>query len=631
MSNKINNIKKILYSSLEEKRLGRALAQIALIASGTNAERLSEIKENYKRLLDFYFSSTSEDPNRDVVYNNLIKETYELIDDVCAEKKSKDMSYNPYFSAFWAENRLTEELKSKAMELLDESPNSELTEIQINNICLSVSAITISCIEVFEAEKIILLIKFSNHSNVKISTRAFVGLLINLQVHKNRYSLYSNINNELNLLFNSDEKVSLARTIYKQLIRSKETDKITKDIKENIIPLISKIAPKFNEDLSITKSKEWDEESENIQQMLEDSGISEKMENFQGLMLEGADTNYSSFSYLKNMAFFQNIENWFMPFYNDNKELEGLKNDNPDILDLMDNIIFLCDSDKYSFCLNLLRIPASSRATLSEQLKVSSDDKPDAPKSEKNISNLYIQDLYRFYKLYKGKEQLNDPFLANYDIYNSPFFRFLNEENVYLSDLADFYFTKEQYENALYAFQAKKAEMQEIESVESSIELYKKIGYCYQKLMEYRKAIDSYEKCEIIEEGNFWVNKNIAFCYKKLSKFDSALKYYKISDSLKPNDISIINNLALCYTELKEFEKGLNCFNKIEYLEVEATHNELYYLYKGHCLWANGKRLEALENYKKYPYEKLYEALNTSSVGFSPVECIYISDYVRYN
>ena len=68
MSNKINNIKKILYSSLEEKRLGRALAQIALIASGTNAERLSEIKENYKRLLDFYFSSTSEDPNRDVVY-----------------------------------------------------------------------------------------------------------------------------------------------------------------------------------------------------------------------------------------------------------------------------------------------------------------------------------------------------------------------------------------------------------------------------------------------------------------------------------------------------------------------------------------------------------------------------------
>ena len=48
MSNKINNIKKILYSSLEEKRLGRALAQIALIASGANAERLSEIKKIIK-------------------------------------------------------------------------------------------------------------------------------------------------------------------------------------------------------------------------------------------------------------------------------------------------------------------------------------------------------------------------------------------------------------------------------------------------------------------------------------------------------------------------------------------------------------------------------------------------------
>ena len=76
MSNKINNIKRILYSSLEEKRLGRALAQIALIASGASAERLSEIKENYERLLSFYFTSSAEDPNRDAIYNNLIKETY---------------------------------------------------------------------------------------------------------------------------------------------------------------------------------------------------------------------------------------------------------------------------------------------------------------------------------------------------------------------------------------------------------------------------------------------------------------------------------------------------------------------------------------------------------------------------
>jgi tetratricopeptide (TPR) repeat protein len=149
--------------------------------------------------------------------------------------------------------------------------------------------------------------------------------------------------------------------------------------------------------------------------------------------------------------------------------------------------------------------------------------------------------------------------------------------------------------------------------------------------MDYRKAIEAYEKCEIIEEGNLWVNKNIAYCYKKLSKYDSALKYYQIADSLSDNNIGIIFNLAICFTELKEFEKGLNCFNKIEYLEVEATHSEAYYLYKGHCLWANGKKSEALENYKKYPYDKLFEALQTSSVGFTPIETIYISDFVRYN
>ena len=50
MSNKINNIRRILYSSLEEKRLGRALAQVALMASGASAERLSQIKENYETI-----------------------------------------------------------------------------------------------------------------------------------------------------------------------------------------------------------------------------------------------------------------------------------------------------------------------------------------------------------------------------------------------------------------------------------------------------------------------------------------------------------------------------------------------------------------------------------------------------
>ena len=617
MSNKINNIKRIIYSSLEEKRLGRALAQVALIASGANVERLSEIKENYQRLLNFYFAYPTDDPNRDAVYKNLIKETYELIDDVCAEKKSKDMSYHPAFSQFWQENRITEELKYKAGELLS---NADANEIDA---CLSVSALTISCIEVFDAEKLILLIRFSNHPNSKISTRAFVGLLICLQIHKNRYSFYPNINNELNLLFNSDDKISLAQTIYKQLIRSKETEKITKEIKDNILPLINKIAPKIKDDLSITKSNEWDEESENIEQMMENSGLNKKMEGFQKLMIEGADTNFSSFCMLKDMHFFDSIENWFLPFNHNTKDIEGIKNESEEIIDMVDNIKFLCDSDKYSFCLNLLRIPSSARSTLSEQLKVTSDHKADETISNKDISNLYIQDLYRFYKLYKGKEQFVDPFQDSFSIYNSPFFRFLNEENTYITELADYYFTKEQYEDALYAFH--------VIQIEPNADTYKKIGYCHQKLMDYRTAIEYYEKCEIIEEGNLWVNKNIAYCYKKLSKYDSALKYYKIADSLSENNISIIFNLAVCYTELKDFEKGLNCFNKIEYLEIEATHSEAYYLYKGHCLWANGKKSEAIENYKKYPYDKLFEALQTSSVGFTPIETVYISDFVRYN
>lgn len=84
----------------------------------------------------------------------------------------------------------------------------------------------------------------------------------------------------------------------------------------------------------------------------------------------------------------------------------------------------LCNSDKYSFCLSLAQVPESQRDLMmgqfsAENAAVQEMEKEELMKKEisrENISNRYIQDLYRFFKLYIRRTEFTDPF-AGISIY----------------------------------------------------------------------------------------------------------------------------------------------------------------------------------------------------------------------
>ena len=67
-------------------------------------------------------------------------------------------------------------------------------------------------------------------------------------------------------------------------------------------------------------------------------------------------------------------------------------------------------------------------------------------------SNQYIQDLYRFFKLYPRKNEFDDPFVENPNFYRDPTLRklFNNDENLRI--IAEFLLKKEYYEEALEIF-----------------------------------------------------------------------------------------------------------------------------------------------------------------------------------
>lgn len=627
-------IKKIIYASLAKQTLGRALAQLTLLTKSAPNEELLAIKENYQRLLT-HWAAGGKDPNREVIFNQLLRQTYEITDDIFANRIVKPMAVDPTFKQYWEPKRYSVALVQDAIQANKNGSMHQTAWI--------VSAITLNCLELFDENKLICLFHFCENQHQETAMRALTGLILCLLQYKDRYTLYPSINNRLQILFDNEELVLHAQNIIKQLIRSKETEKITQDIQQNVLPTITKLAPKIHKDLSADKhfdTDDFEDEAHNWQDMLEESGIQNKIEGYAQMQREGSDINLSTFSQMKGYPFFMQFENWLLPFNTahellkelttiydaDAEATETLENTETNSLGKLLNITrFLCDSDKYSFCFNILLIPSEYRHSLIEQIKMGDEQMSDVNKpSAQIICNLYLQDLYRFYTLSNIKSFFTNPFNMDMMVHEAPFFRLLNPEGTYTHQLADFFFAKELYTQALSAYQ--KSE----EHGKHSPLTFRKMGYCYQKLGEYNQAIELYQKAELISEQDTWTLRKLAYCYRMKGCYEQALSYYLQVDAQKPNDLNVIFNIGNCYTQLGKYTDALNAFYKIEFLQGDMSKSIYYHLYMAHCLWATGETQKAMEHYALFPHEDLAEQLEKPEVPLSAREKVYVVDYLRY-
>jgi len=237
------------------------------------------------------------------------------------------------------------------------------------------------------------------------------------------------------------------------------------------------------------------------------------------------------------------------------------------------------------------------------------------------ISNQYIQDLYRFYRLHPSRNDFDDIFSWKFDFHNKTGFRKLIDINPeVIIKMAAFYFEKDYFQEALEIYG---------QSEDQNVENLQKEAYCHQKLGNYEKALSLYRKAELYDVNKIWNLKKIALCYRNLKLPEEALKVYQTIDSLQPDNLNIIYAIGYCFSETGKYQDALNCFFKIEYLspgnkkvwkpiawssfltgkkeQAEKYYNKLmddhpdrYDLMNiGHVKWALGKRESALEYYRQ--------------------------------
>jgi len=484
----------------------------------------------------------------------------------------REKTANRIFNKLWISTPWNEEGRLLIVDLFNEP------SLYDHEKALFVSAIFLSLQKRMDHEKMNLLIDLCSHELVEVSQRALVVLVLSLFIYDGRISFYKDISPRLaEAMENPLLRESLIRVFY-QLIRSKDTENVTKRMQEEILPEMTKFGNSIQDKMRNGENDEApDEFNPDWKNMMENSELSVKMQEFSDMQLEGIDVYMSTFSSQKSYPFFQDMTNWFLPFYTshsslsdlfENKAMEGTS-----VLNAVLKSDYLCSSDKYSFCFNILQIPASYRMTMANQLGADSEAYEEIKKSEMGLnshfkmeqtSNRYIQDLYRFFNIFNRKRDFINVFALPLDFHNTKCLGpYLKSEKA-LRRIGVLYFKNNNFNQALEVLNLLVA------NHPSDADLQQKRGYCLQQLGQKFLALEAYLQADLIESSSLWTVKRIAACYRQLKNPLKALEYYRRAEEMDPGKLVLAMNIGHCLVEAGDYAEALKFYFKAEVLSDES-------------------------------------------------------------
>ncbi|MCW3807294.1 tetratricopeptide repeat protein [Plebeiibacterium marinum] len=730
MNKNIPHLQNNVETALNQKRIKDALSILNQLAlnnhKGMLNDELYNLEFAYKSMLKYTFDGVS-DPEQQQVYNNIIKSCYDLSDALFASinnSKSNNIFYETQrnlqlnnqisvvsvieeFFAEHAKNQITaqNEISSQysleisgilfnhlwaTSNISDDEYKRILELIVDHNIhfsyrCIFISAITIGLFQEFNENKILLLFNALQSNEDVILQRTLTGLLLVLFKYDSRLFVYPKIKSRLTLLQEDKRLIKNILSIAIQLIRTRETEKISTKLNEEILPEVVKMQPNLRNKLDLDNllgEKLNEGENPEWEDFFKDSPeLMNKLEELTELQLEGADVFLTTFKMLKHFSFFNSVYNWFTPFYLENPELKkALGNEdnifsNKKIQESLANSGFLCNSDKYSLFLSIPHMPPFQKDMMGKMFEqqmeqmdeIEKDEKIISPEKKQSIiSNRYIQDLYRFFKIHPQHHQFEDIFAWKMDFHNKTFFTYIIEDIDSLRQIAEFFFKKEYFNEAAEAFEI--INKKQIDN----IEIIQKLAYCYQQNKTYKKALKQYLKADILKPEQIWTTKKIALMYKLLRQPEKALEYYLIAERLKPKDLYTQASIGHCHLDLKNYTDALKYYFKVEYLDESNTkvwrpiawcsfvvgnlkQAEKYYnkllltssnthdiINIAHVFWCQNNRREALKFYQKAiskmnnNFTEFFEVFNEdipylTKNGILKEDIPFIIDQLKYN
>lgn len=621
--NDILNKKELFENLISTGRLHEAIVMLKSISEKKMlwemTDRITRVEESYRYMLRYAMDDIA-DPHRDIIYKNIktdLRVIFErLVREINAlsnssiyystlrtskiksvssaiERYRSIMQSNDAFSIASGASQgvSTLEIETIETELFEsvwtQFPYSADDENHLNSFfddeaisshvkIFIISALMLGGFEFFDARRAIVLanIYASENKEEQVRMTALTAMVLLLYVNRNK-GLPTEITARIKMLRDNPQWMSDLKNVYLELIRTRDTERITSKLRDEIVPEMMKIKPEIDkrmkdaeqgiDPMDIEENPEW-------QEFLDSSGIADRMKELSEIQEEGGDVLMGTFSQLKSYPFFYNVANWFRPFNVDSSVVAQFGDNTNVIGELIAQSHFMCDSDKYSFILALSSVPEAQRNMMISQIKAQNINAAEiqnaslglSPDNRRNVVNKYVQNLYRFFCLFRRKEDFRNPFATEINLTEVKPLQddFLDDETLQL--VGEFYFKHKYYKEALKVFKLREAHLY------PDATLYQKLGYCQQCLGNVAEAITYYEQSELLTENSLWTTKRLAIAYKQQGNIAKALEYFQRLDAMQPDKFSTAMNVGQCLMALGRYEQASKAFYKAQYLDKKS-------------------------------------------------------------
>ena len=618
-----------IYKMLTNGELGTAMTEYEKVSADMVnpllQERFQQIRNDYRLMLDFLLRGFM-DTERDRLYSQLIVRFDQLVADTDTNMQTENSqmfaNIKKNLAAFSAQHdevygRLEAFVTDMAMTELEEEAIQDLKQkdlyerhysfmsklfehiwlspqwsdddmaayerlllsptIERNDIMLILSAVFLANSQCFDARKTLLMVNISaKATDEHIRQRALVGWALTLD---ERMSLYPKLTDAIREYCGNDgntqQLVELQKQLYFCLNAERDNEAIQKDIMPDIIK---------NSNLNITRFGIEEKDEDTLQNILNPEAQEEaidKVEQSFRKMVEmqkaGSDIYFGGFSQMKRFSFFFQTANWFAPFDVNHpaiKHVMGSGKQTAFIQALLKSGPF-CDSDKYSFVLAMSnvfdRLPDNIKEMMNGESMFEVYNASQDTESPVYIRRMYLQDLYRFFKLYTNKQLLHNPFNSQHGKRGTALFI---DHSVFCGTIADDRYT-EIGQFLLRRNNTREAwsmieRLREIQS-DSLLELRAQCLYMQGKGEEaemlYRKVVEK-------NPDDAKAISALAKITFQTGRYDEAVEYYKHLQQQYPDKLSYQLNYCVALSKTPQVAESIETLYRL-YYENPDNHNVL--------------------------------------------------------
>lgn len=452
---------------------------------------------------------------------------------------------------------------------------------------LIVSAVTLSCNEIFDIGKMRMLIDvYRKSTDLRVRQKALIGWVFVLSLTP--MNVYPEMGETVSNLLEDEETCRQLRELMFQVVPSLTVEQDTKMMQTEIMPNLFNISKQFMEN-----RKNEDLDADELEELFMNSDFGDKMENatekIREMDREGSDIHYSSFGMMKNRyPFFRSMCNWLMPFYPEHPEISDIieeKKFKERLKPIFRKMAF-SDSDTYTivYVFNdmLSKIPFSHSDSIFDMQTMADSDMPvsmSQQEEERLIRRSYLRDLYRFYHLFMERANFSNPFREQPHSQRAARCLFLAQPIFYSVKLRD------ALEQGTAKLVKKKLYREAAMLLENEQESDRDFNFHYLCAYILMKADKDQLPQKWADEEAFDHFRQAMFCKPKHQRtlnylgkqmmekhmYQSALSIYETLVEMKPENDAYQYSLAVCLTELKQYKEALQLLFKLYYLHPEDS------------------------------------------------------------